>query len=359
MAKIDSLLSMAVEMGASDLHISVGEPPILRVVGEMRPMRLAPVTIEFFMELIEEVMPERLMRRLKTKGDLDWGYEAPDVSRFRVNLFKKEGGYGAVFRVIPSEFITFKQLGLPKQVSEFLNYSSGLVLVTGPTGSGKSTTLASMIHKLNQERSLHILTIEDPIEFVHKNIKSRITQRELGTSAKSFSDALRVALREDPDVILVGEMRDLETIHMALQAAETGVLVFATMHTNSAARAVDRLVNVFPSDEQGAVKAMFAAVLRGILAQQLVPRNQGGRVPAVEILFYTSGLPHMIREGKVHMVDNLIMTGRSQGMISMDDSLIKLVKNRETSPETAYNHALNKDLFRKTLSNDLGIKINT
>lgn len=359
MAKIDSLLSMAVEMGASDLHLSVGDPPILRVVGEMRPMRLAPITLDFFMELITEVLPQNLLKQLKTRGDLDWSYEAPEVSRFRVNMFRQQGGYGAVFRVIPSEFITFKQLGLPEQVSEFLNYSNGLILVTGPTGSGKSTTLASMIHKLNQERSLHILTIEDPIEFVHKNIKSRITQRELGTSARSFSDALRVALREDPDVILVGEMRDLETIHMALQAAETGVLVFATMHTNSASRAVDRLVNVFPSEDQGAVKVMFASVLRGILAQQLVPRKQGGRVPAVEILFYTSGLPHMIREGKVHMVDNMIMTGRSHGMISMDDSLMTLVKKRKISPDVAYNYSLNKDLFRKNLSNDLGITIKT
>jgi len=264
-----------------------------------------------------------------------------------VNLLRKQGGFGAVFRTIPSEFLTFKQLGLPAQIARFLDYSNGMVLVTGPTGSGKSTTLASMIHKLNQERNLHILTIEDPIEFVHQNIKCRITQRELGTSAVSFAEALRVALREDPDVILVGEMRDLETIQMALQAAETGVLVFATMHTNSAARAVDRLVNVFPSDEQETIRAMFAAVLRGILAQQLVPRRQGGRVPAVEILFYTPGLPHMIREGKTHMVDNMIMTGRTKGMIAMDDSLLDLVKTLEVTPEVAYNYALNKELFRK------------
>ncbi len=359
MAKLDQLLAMAVEMGASDVHLSVGEPPILRVVGEMRPMRMAPITLESFMGLIGEVLPEHLMNVLTTQGDLDWGYESEGVSRFRVNLFKKEGGFSAVFRVIPSEFATFERLGLPPQVADFLNYSNGLVLVTGPTGSGKSTTLASMIHLLNQERSLHILTIEDPIEFVHQNIKSRITQRELGTSARSFADALRVALREDPDIILVGEMRDLETIYMALQAAETGVLVLATMHTNSAARAVDRLVNVFPADEQDAVRTMFASVLRGILAQQLVPRRQGGRVPAVEVMFYTLGLPHMIREGKVHMIENMIKTGRAKGMIAMDDSLMDLVKREEVEPEMAYSYALNKEMFQKSLSKELGITINS
>lgn len=359
MAKLDRLLTMAVEMGASDLHISVGEPPIMRVVGEMRPMRLAPVTLEFFTEMIKEVLPEHLMEQLKVQGDLDWSYESKGLSRFRVNLFRKQGGYGAVFRTIPSEFMTFKQLGLPNNISEFLNYSNGLILVTGPTGSGKSTTLASMIHKLNKERRLHILTIEDPIEFVHRNINCRITQREIGTSTNSFADALRVALREDPDVILVGEMRDLETIQMALQAAETGVLVFATMHTNSASRTMDRLINVFPADAQEAVRAMFAAVLRGILAQQLVPRQQGGRIPAVEMLFYSSGLPHMIREGKVHMVDNMIMTGRSHGMVAMDNSLMNLVRKQVIAPEVAYDYSLKKDLFRKNLSKEFGIEIKT
>lgn len=352
---IDELLELGLEMGASDLHYTAGQPPIFRVVGRMFPLRVEAVSTSEFNEVIGEIVPAVLWKKFEDTGDLDWAYDAQGLGRFRVNIFMQERGPGVVFRHIPSASMTFDELGVPRQITKLVEYPSGLVLVTGPTGSGKSTTLASLIEYLNTTRRLHILTIEDPIEFVHTNRLSRITQREIGASARSFADALRVAMREDPDVILVGELRDLETTSMALQAAETGVLVLATMHTNSASRTVDRMVNVFPPEQQDAVRGMFASVLRGILAQQLVPRRSGGRIPAVELLFWTTGLPNMIREGKPHLVDNSIRTGRRLGMIAMDDALLDLVRKKAVEPLAAFDHAIDKNAFRRILASEFQI----
>jgi twitching motility protein PilT len=353
--RIDDLLDLAVERGASDLHLVSGQPPILRIVGELVPMRLRTVSAGDFDRMLSAVAPPELWKRFQATGDIDWAYEAAGVGRFRVNLFRQERGPAAVFRHVPSVSLTVDELGLPPQVLQLVDYASGLVLVTGPTGSGKSTTLAALIDHLNHRKRFHILTIEDPIEYVHRNDKCRISQREIGSSARSFAEALRVAMREDPDVILVGELRDLETITMALQAAETGILVLATMHTNSASRTVDRLVNVFPSGDQDAVRGMFAGVLKGILAQQLLPRRQGGRVPAVELLFWSTGLPNMIREGKAHLVETLIKTGRARGMVAMDDSILDLVRRGEVDPREGYDRALDKAAYRKVAAAEFSL----
>lgn len=356
-SRIDGLLDLVVEMGGSDLHFVVGQPPIIRVVGEIRPLRLKTVSVSDFERSLRPIVPPDLWKKFEETGDLDWAYEQSSAGRFRSNLFQQENGPAAVFRLVPTTSMSFADLGVPETVSQLGDYPSGLVLVTGPTGSGKSTTLASVIDHINANRQGHIITIEDPIEFVHKNRKCRVTQREIGASARTFHDALRVAMREDPDVILVGELRDLETISMALQAAETGVLVLATMHTNSAARTVDRMVNVFPANEQDAIRTMFAGVLRGILSQQLLPRKSGGRIPAVELLFWTTGLPNMIREGKPHLIRNLILTGRKIGMIAMDDSLMELVLQGMVDPVQAYEKSLDKEDFRRILSKRAGVQI--
>lgn len=347
---LDALLEVVVEMGASDLHYVVGEPPIVRVVGEMVPLRLRTVTLNDFERNLGTALPDEQWKTFKARGDLDWAYEAPGIGRFRSNLFLREQGPAAVFRRIPDAALSMHDLGLPPQTVRFVEYPNGLVLVTGPTGSGKSTTLAALIDHINRTRRCHILTVEDPIEYVHRNIQSRVTQREVGSSTRSFSEALRVSLREDPDVVLVGELRDLETITMALQAAETGVLVLATLHTNCASRTVDRLINVFPASDQDATRTLLAGVLRGILSQQLLPRRTGGRVPAVEILFWSLGLPNMIREGKPHLMDNLIRTGRRQGMVAMDDSLMTLVQSGMVDADQALERALDKARFREALA---------
>ncbi len=349
-SSLDALLEIVVEMGASDLHYVVGEPPIVRLVGELVPLRLRTVSREDFERTVGAVVPQEQWKAFKARGDLDWAYESPGIGRFRANLFLREQGPGAVFRLIPSSTLSLRELGLPPQVVRLVEYPNGLVLVTGPTGSGKSTTLAALIEHINRTRACHILTVEDPIEYVHRNQKSRITQREIGSSARSFSEALRVALREDPDVILVGELRDLETISMALQAAETGILVLATLHTNGASRTVDRLINVFPASEQDAIRTLLAGVLRGILSQQLLPCRTGGRVPAVEVLFWSPGLPNMIREGKPHLIENLIRTGRKQGMVAMDDSLMGLVRSGLVEPDHALDRAMDKARFREALA---------
>jgi twitching motility protein PilT len=353
--RIDDLLELAVERGASDLHLVSGQPPILRVVGELVPMRFRSVSPGDFERMLSAVAPADLWARFLATGDLDWAYEAAGIGRFRVTLSRQERGPAAVFRHVQSVSMTVEELGFPSHVLQLVEYPSGLVLVTGPTGSGKSTTLAAMIDHLNHRKRYHILTIEDPIEYVHRNDQCRITQREIGSSARSFADALRVAMREDPDVILVGELRDLETISMALQAAETGILVLATMHTNSASRTVDRLVNVFPTGDQDAVRSMFAGVLKGILAQQLLPRRQGGRVPGYELLFWSTGLPNMIREGKPHLVETLIKTGRARGMMAMDDAILDLVRRGEVDVREGYDRALDKAAYRKIAAQEFQV----
>ena len=354
---LDALLELAVEMGASDLHYGVGEPPIVRIAGELSALRFQVVSASDFERTVGAAVPPEQWKAFKARGDLDWAYEVPGLARFRSNLFLREQGPAAVFRMISNAIPSLQELGLPKQTVRLIEYPHGLVLVTGPTGSGKSTTLAALIDHLNRNRRCHILTIEDPIEYLHRGVLSRITQREIGSSARSFAEALRVALREDPDVILVGELRDLDTISIALQAAETGILVLATLHTNSASRTVDRLINVFPSDEQDAVRTMLAGVLRGILAQQLLPARTGGRVLAVELLFWTVGLPNMIREGKPHLIENLIRTGRRQGMIALDDSLLELVRSGRVEPALALERASDRTRFRSVLASEFGLNL--
>ena len=273
-----------------------------------------------------------------------------------MNLFKQQRGMGSVMRIIPTKIMTMEQLNLPASVKKLCYLKGGLVLVTGPTGSGKSTTLSAIINEMNERRPLHFVTIEDPIEFVHPNKRSLVSQREIGPHSKNFTNALRAAVREDPDVILVGEMRDPETIEMALNAAETGVLVFGTLHTNSASKTIDRVVNVFPSDRQEGVRGVLGGVLKGVLAQQLLRRKKGGRVAALEILYGSSALASMIRDGKSHQIGGLISTGKAQGMISMDDSLRRLVNEDVIEPQAALEKSLDKDEMRKWLK-ERGVEV--
>jgi twitching motility protein PilT len=357
LSDVSSLLELGLEMGASDLHYVVGNPPTYRISGDLSPLRIRPLSTDDFMAGMKPIVPTEKWKHWEETGDLDMAYQCEGVGRFRVNLFRQENGPAAVFRHIPNATVTLADLGMPERLKKLVEYPSGLVLVTGPTGSGKSTTLAALIKHLNDTRRLHILTIEDPVEFVYENKKCRISQREIGHSAVSFADALRVAVREDPDIILVGEMRDLETISMALQAAETGILVLSTMHTNSASRTMDRLINVFPVHEQDAVRSMFGGVLRGILAQQLLPRKTGGRVPAYELLFWTMGLPNMIRENKAHLIDNQIRTGGAQGMIGMDECILNLVRTGLVEPVAAFEKALDKEAFRRLMSSEFGVSV--
>ncbi len=350
MNPIDRFLKLMNDRGASDLHMSVGRPPIFRISGRIEPIRYRVLTDDDFMRLMKPTAPsKRVWTQFEREGDADYAYEVPGLARFRVNVSRQHRGCCAVFRIIPTKIMTVEQLRLPPSVHKLTSLTSGLVLVTGPTGSGKSTTLAAVIHEMNQNRAMHFVTIEDPIEFVHKNRKSLVSQREIGPHSRSFSNALRAAVREDPDCILVGEMRDLETIEMALSAAETGLLVFGTLHTNSAAKTVDRVINVFPSDKQDGVRLALSGVVKGILSQQLLRRKGGGRVAAVEVMFGAPTLAALIREGKTHQITNYISQGRSKGMTGMDDSLRKLVQEDLVDPAAALEKALSKDEMRKWL----------
>jgi twitching motility protein PilT len=347
--RIDRFLHLMLERGASDLHLSVGRPPMFRLSGEVDPIRYRTLSQSDFEAMMKPITPPRLWVEWVEHGDADFAYQLGDESRFRVNLFKQERGAGAVFRVIPTNILSIEQLALPPQVARFARLSSGLVLVTGPTGSGKSTTLAAVIDLINRTRDLHVITIEDPIEFVHPNKKCLVHQREVGAHASSFADALRVSVREDPDILLVGEMRDLETITMALEAAEKGMLVFGTLHTNSASKTIDRIVNVFPSGEQEGIRQVLGDTVRGILAQQLLPKAGGGRVAALEILFGSPQVGAMIREGKISQITSTIQTGRKEGMISMDQSLLELVEEGLITPDAALDKAIDKEWVRKAV----------
>ncbi len=347
--RIDRFLKLMNDRGASDLHLSVGRPPIFRLSGRMDPIRYRILDDNDLTGLLQPITPPHLWAQYMKEGDTDFAYEVPGVARFRVNLYRQHRGMGGVFRIIPTKLMTIDQLGLPASVRKLTQLQGGLVLVTGPTGSGKSTTLSAIIHEMNMTRAMHFITIEDPIEFVHPNRKSLVSQREVGPHSKSFSSALRAAVREDPDCVLVGEMRDLETIEMALKAAETGLLVFGTLHTNSAAKTIDRIINVFPVEQQDGVRGVLAGVLKGILAQQLLRRIGGGRAAALEVLFGTSALSSLVREGKTHLIPGLITQGRSQGMLSMDESLRSLVVGGVIEPSAALEKALDKDEMRKWL----------
>lgn len=335
MAKIDELFKLMVTEGASDLHLAAGSPPYLRKSGEMVKLEDRPVmSSQDAQELIFEILSEKQKKDFITHWELDCSYTIEGVGRFRVNVFMQRKGLGAVFRVIPTRIKTVDELGLPKEVLDMINVHKGLICVTGPTGSGKSTTLAALIHHINATQQCHILTIEDPIEFVHPSLKSLVNQREVHGHTKSFSNALKAALREDPDVILVGEMRDLETIQLALSAAETGHLVFGTLHTNNAHKTVDRIIDVFPGDKQSQIRVQLAESLRGVVAQALLPRADGkGRVAALEILFNTKAVANLIREGKTFQIPSQMQTGKSEGMLPYDTSIDQLIQRGVISKE--------------------------
>jgi twitching motility protein PilT len=327
MATIDDLFRLMVEQKASDLHITSGAPPYLRIHGGMSPLNYRELSSQDVQGLIFEVLNEKQKKTFIEKWELDFAYYLEGVGRFRCNVFMQRKGLGAVFRTIPEKIKSAQELNLPQSIIELTEAERGLVLVTGPTGSGKSTTLAAMIQHINATREAHIITVEDPIEFVHPNLKSLINQREVGSHTKSFANALKAALREDPDIILVGELRDLETISLALTAAETGHLVFGTLHTNSAVKTMDRIVDVFPSGQQLQIRTMLAESLRGVVAQSLFTRaDKQGRVAAFEILKATKAVSNLIREGKNHQIPSIIQTSASHGMVLFEKYIEDLVR---------------------------------
>jgi len=351
MARIDSFLKHLVENNGSDLHLSSSTAPRVRIHGKLAPIPGVPApSSNACQELLYEIMSEQQVQRFEDTHDLDMAYSLPGVGRFRVSVFEERRGLGAVFRTIPVKIPSLEDLKMPAVVGRIAYFTKGLVLVTGPTGSGKSTTLATMIDILNQNVPRHILTIEDPIEFVHKDKKSHVSQREVGHHAASFASALRVALREDPDVILVGEMRDLETMTLTLGAAETGTLVFTTVHTNSAAKTIDRIIDVFPANEQEHARLLLSTTLQAVISQQLMPTKDGkGRVVAIEVMIANSAIKNMIREGRTYQIPTNIVSGAKEGMIAMDTSLKNLYQSGMISAETAYTMAVDKETFEKLL----------
>ncbi|RMH16523.1 MAG: type IV pilus twitching motility protein PilT [Gammaproteobacteria bacterium] len=339
---IGELLAFSVKNGASDLHITAGEPPIIRVDGSVRRMNLPALDTTTVHDLLYDIMNDKQRKDFDEFMDVDFSFEIPGLARFRVNAFVQKRGVGGVFRTIPSEILTVEDLGLPSIFKDICQAPHGIILVTGPTGSGKSTTLAAMIDYLNKNEHHHILTIEDPIEFVHEGKKSLINQREIHQHTLGFSEALRAALREDPDIILVGEMRDLETIKLALSAAETGHLVFSTLHTNSAAKTIDRIVDVFPAAEKDMIRAMLSESLRSVITQTLLKKKTGGRVAAHEIMIGTPAIKNLIRENKIAQMYSAIQTGRSEGMQTMEQALRNLVDKNIVSQNEAAKHSTQK-----------------
>jgi len=353
MPYIDQFLSVIVEQGGSDLHIGEGQPPKMRKHGDVRPIRDEPVKREEAARMLSEMCGPRSWEIFEERGDLDFAYEMDERSRFRCNFLKQANGYGAVFRLIPTKIASLEQLGIPSIVKEFGHLRGGLVLVTGPTGSGKSTTLAALIDYINENFSRHIVTIEEPIEFVHANKRSIITQREVPVDSISFPVALKAALREDADIVLVGEMRDLETISLALTAAETGLLVFGTLHTNNARKTIDRMVDVFPANKQPQARAMLANSLRGVLAQLLLKKADGsGRLAVNEILIASSAVSAIIREGASQKLQDVILAGKGQGMQFMDDAIFALLQSGAVSAHEAFMKAIDKSRFKEFLPSD-------
>jgi len=350
MAQIDQFLKVLVEQKGSDLHLTVGSPPVMRVHGHLQRLKFRELTNKDLEALIYEIMEEDWRIKFVDRLDYDFAYEIPGMARFRVNAFWQRKGLGAVLRTIPSTIQTADELGLPDAVRKLCMLTKGLVLVTGPTGSGKSTTLAAMVDLINETRADHVLTIEDPIEFVHQNKKSLVNQREVTTNTKSFANALRAALREDPDVIMVGEMRDQETIELGITAAETGHLVFGTLHTNSAPKTVDRIIDSFPADEQEQVRSMLAESLKGVIAQVLLRAKDGrSRFAAWEIMIGTSAIGNLIRENKIHQMPSIIQTGKKDGMQLLDQHILEFLMSGRITAEEAYMKANNKQAFREHL----------
>ncbi|RTE67188.1 type IV pilus twitching motility protein PilT [Amphritea opalescens] len=342
---ITELLSFTVQQGASDLHITAGMPPVIRVDGEVRRIKLPSLEHKQVHTLIYDIMNDRQRKDYEERFETDFSFEVPGLARFRVNAFNQNRGAAAVFRTIPSRVLTMDDLGMGQVFRNLAENPRGLVLVTGPTGSGKSTTLAAMVDYINDTRNEHILTIEDPIEFVHQSKKCLVNQREVHRDTLGFDEALRSALREDPDIILVGEMRDLETIRLALTAAETGHLVFGTLHTTSAAKTIDRIIDVFPAAEKSMVRSMLSESLEGVISQTLLKKPKGGRVAAHEIMVGTPAIRNLIREDKVAQMYSAIQTGAGFGMVTLDQSLADLVKKGVITREAARSKALNPTNF--------------
>ena len=353
MPYIDQFLSVIVAQNGSDLHIGEGQPPKMRRHGDVKPIRAEPVTREEAVGMLSEICGAQSWELFEERGDLDFAYEMDERSRFRCNFLKQTNGYGAVFRLIPTKIATLDQLGIPPVVKRFGHLRGGLVLVTGPTGSGKSTTLAALIDYINDNFSRHIVTVEEPIEFVHSNKRSIITQREVPVDCISFPDGLKAALREDADIVLVGEMRDLETISLALTAAETGLLVFGTLHTNNARKTIDRMVDVFPANKQAQARTMLANSLSGVLAQLLLKKADGsGRLAVNEILIASPAVSAIIREGATQKLQDVIVSGKGQGMQFMDDAIHALLETGAVSPHEAFMKAIDKNRFKQFLPPD-------
>jgi len=350
-AKIDAFFKLMNEQGASDLHLIAGSQPILRVHGDMERVKYKALENDELKAMLYEIAPENKIKVFEETGDVDFAYEIPNLARYRANYFQQKWGVGAVFREIPSTILTAEQLGLPKVITKLSMLHKGMVLVTGPTGSGKSTTLAAMMDYVNRNKKSHIITVEDPVEFVHKSQSCIVNHREVGVHTKGFKSALRGALREDPDIILVGEMRDLVTIELALEAASTGHLVFGTLHTQSAAKTVDRIIDVFPAHQQSQIRTTLSESLKGVIAQNLFKRiDKKGRMAVLEVLVVTPAVSNLIREGKTFQIPSAIQTGKKFGMQSLDDAILIALEAKKISPEDAYNKAIVKERFVQFLS---------
>ncbi|HKK90856.1 MAG TPA: type IV pilus twitching motility protein PilT [Desulfobacteraceae bacterium] len=350
MAKIDAFFKLMHDQGASDLHLVSGQPPALRLHGDVERIKYNVLTNDELRSILYEITAEEKIKQFEETGDVDFGYEIPGLARYRANYFMQKNGIAAVFREIPSEILTADDLGLPPVISKLASLPRGLVLVTGPTGSGKSTTLAAIIDQANKVRKDHIITVEDPIEFVHKSQGCIVNHREVGLHTETFSSALRGALREDPDIILVGELRDLETISLAIEAASTGHLVFGTLHTSSAAKTLDRVIEVFPANQQAQIRSTLSDGIRAIVAQTLFKRiDKKGRCAAMEILVATPAVRNLVREAKTHQIPSMIQTGKQYGMQLLDDAIMQLYKKGWISPDEAYGKANNKATFRPFL----------
>ncbi len=348
---IDGLFHAMCAAGASDLHLSVGSPPIVRKDGQMQSLdpSASPLCADGLMALLAPILPDRNRVEYQARHDTDFAYEIPDLARFRVNVFADRNGPGAVFRVIPTRILTAEHLGLSPAILQLCQLNKGLVLVTGPTGSGKSTTLSAMIDYINRTRRDHIITIEDPIEFVHPNKQCLINQREVRTHTDSFKDALRAALREDPDIVLVGELRDLETVAIAIETSETGHLVFGTLHTTTAASTVDRVIDQFSADRQAQIRVMLSESLRAVIAQTLCRKIGGGRIAALEVLIATPAISNLIREGKTFQIPSIMQVNRAAGMVGLNDALLDLVRGKLVAPDEAYAKSVDKISFEALL----------
>ena len=347
---LTDIVNLGTEKKASDVHLTVGIPPTFRIYGELIKYGDKPLKPDETKALVMQALDEKQYEILEERGELDFSYSNPGAGRYRVNAYKQRGSYGMALRIIPMEIPSMEELGLPPIVGELARLPRGLILVTGPTGSGKSTTLASVIDQINRERNCHILTLEDPLEYLHKHNKAIVNQREIGSDSKNFANALRGALRQDPDVILVGEMRDLETISIAITAAETGHLVLSTLHTLGSAKTIDRVIDVFPPHQQQQVRVQLASVMQAVISQQLLPKaDNSGRVAAFEVMVATTAIRNLIREDKIHQIDTSIQTGSKYGMQTMDNSLVSLYRRRLISKDTAITQAFSQEDIKKYL----------